>query len=453
MLSQIKQRFLSNGSNTNLIKNVAGAFVFKGAAVLLNMLSIPLYLRYFNNNEILGIWFTIINVLNWLLTLDLGIGNGLRNHLTEAISKNDNLRVKELISSAYIMLGGLVIVISLVFFGVSDFIDWNSFFNIDRSLIPEDILQKCINITVAGILGSFFLRLVMAIYYALQKSAFNNLLGLISASFTFGYLVIVTPSESTITNFLNLSIYQAIVVNIPLIIATIIAFRHKVLKGCFPSLNFYRKDSAKAVLSLGMAFLFIQLLYMVITVTNEWFISKYYNPRFCVDYQIYYKLFSLMGTIFMLALTPIWSAITKAYAEHRYQWIIKLKRLLYVLVGIVAIIQILLIPLMPWILKIWLGNNSIEIDYMTIFIFVCFSVIFVWNAVQSVIVSGLGELKLQLFGYSFAAIFKVVAIVTLRYIFDWNLVIAATCVGLLPYCIAQPIMINRKIARLRREKT
>lgn len=447
----IKRTFLSNQTNRGIIKNVVGTFVFKGGTVILNMLSIPLYLRYFNNNEVLGIWFTIINVLNWLLTFDLGIGNGLRNNLTQAISEKNTKRIKELISSAYIMLGSLVLIIALIFFGISDFINWNSFFNIKPDLLPKEILGRCINITMAGILGSFFLRLVIAINYALQKSAFNNLIGLISAAFTFGYLLVISPSESTILNFQYLSIYQAIVVNIPLIIATFIAFNHHTLKGALPSFKYYKNNSAKAVLTLGLTFLFVQLLYMIITVTNEWFISKYYNPRYCVDYQVYYKLFSLVGTIFMLALTPIWSAITKAYAEKRFCWIIKLKRILYLAVIAVSVLQIFLVPLMPYIIKLWLGDAYIQVDLKTVWIFILFSIIFVWNAVQSVIVSGLGKLKLQVYGYSFAAVFKIITIVAFCHLFDWTLVVAATSIGLLPYCIAQPFIINRHIARLERK--
>ena len=445
---QIKKfPLLSSSTNRNIVKNVLGTFLFKGGTVLLNMLSIPLYLRYFNNNEVLGIWFTIINVLNWLLTFDLGIGNGLRNNLTHALSKHDVTKAKELISSAYIMLGCLVTVVAVIFFGLSDFINWNSFFNIDSLLLPDYVLERCINITMAGILFSFFLRLVIAINYALQKSALNNVIGFITALLTFGYLNIVEPSDSTISNFQSLSIFQAVVVNIPLIIATIIAFSHKSLRNALPSFKYYHNNSAKAVLSLGLTFLFAQILYMVITVTNEWFISRYYNPKYCVDYQIYYKLFSLIGMIFMLALTPIWSAVTKAYAEKRYQWIIKLKRLLYLGVLAVALLQILIIPMMPWIMKIWLGNKAIEIDYSTVAIFVCFSIIYIWNAVQSVIVSGIGKLKLQVYGYLIAAVVKVLIIILFCKYFDWSLVMAATCIGLIPYCILQPIFINRHFAK------
>lgn len=439
---------LANPVNRGIVQNVVGTFFFKGGTVLLHMMSIPLYLQYFSNNEVLGIWFTIINVLNWLLTFDLGIGNGLRNNLTNALSKNETYRVKELISSSYILLGGVSVIVAVCFFGLSGFINWNYFFNIKDTLLPDDILERCVNITMAGIILSFFLRLVIAINYALQKSALNNLIGFISAILTYGYLLIINPSDSTITNFQNLSIFQAVAINVPLLIASVFAFSHESLRGALPSFKCYNNASAKVVLSLGLTFLFIQLLYMVITVTNEWFISKYYNPRFCVDYQIYYKLFAFVGMVFMLTLTPIWSAITKAYAEKRYQWIIKLRRLLYLAVLAVALLQILFIPFMPAILKFWLGEQAFDIDYSIVWIFVSFSVIYIWNAVQSVIVSGIGQLRLQVWGYSFAAVFKVVVIVTLSQYFNWSLVMAATCIGLIPYSLAQPILINKHFAKL-----
>jgi len=429
---------------------VVGTFIFKGGAVLLNMLSIPLYLQYFNNNEALGIWFTIINVLNWILTFDLGIGNGLRNKLTTALSEGDSRGAKELISSAYILLGGLVGLCCVLFFVISGYIDWNSFFNINQEIFSESVLRESVNITMGGILVSFFLRLIIAINYALQKSALNNLIGFISAFLTYFYLLVVNPETTPDENLILLSLYQAIAINIPLVIATIIAFRHEQLKKARPSFLFFRYESGKRVLSLGISFLYVQLLYMVITVTNEWFITKFYNSAYCVDYQIYYKLFSLIGMVFMLTLTPVWSAVTKAYAEKRYTWIIKIYKFLCLFVVLVTILQILIVPLMPWIMRLWLGKRAIEINDATVMVFVFFSVIYIWNAVQSVIVSGLGILRFQIYGYTFAAVFKIIAIVLFYDSFNWDWVVLATCLGLIPYCVTQPIWIWRQFKDLRK---
>lgn len=61
---------------------------------------------------------------------------------------------------------------------------------------------------------------------------------------------------------------QAVTGCLPLLVATIIVFA-KDLKECLPSFKYFRWDKATGVLSLGILFLVLQLLYMIITVTNE----------------------------------------------------------------------------------------------------------------------------------------------------------------------------------------
>ena len=76
-------------NNKGIVTNVVAAFGIKGLGMIVNMLSMPLYIDYFNDNMVLGLWFTILTVVNWILSFDVGIGNGLRNHLTKALAEKD----------------------------------------------------------------------------------------------------------------------------------------------------------------------------------------------------------------------------------------------------------------------------------------------------------------------------------------------------------------------------
>lgn len=436
--------FSNTATNRNLVKNIFGSYLIKGLGIVCSVISMPLYIRYFHDNTILGVWFTLLSVLNWILVFDMGIGNGLRNHLTISLSQNNTIRSKQLISSAYLLLGGWTLIISLIITIISRFIPWNEVFNVDISVISPIILYKSIIITLLGIVLSFFLRIIGSILYALQKSALNNLLSFASQLLILLYLVLFPPVDNVTDALINMSCVFAISTNIGLLLATIWLFIFGPLKKIRPHISYFKKEVSKDVLSLGIVFLVLQILYMIVSVTDSWFITKFYEPENTVEYQIYYKVFSLVGTIFMLALTPLWSAITKAMAEHQYSWIIKLQNLLYKLFLLLVGLQILFVFMMPYVFKLWLGNNAIPYSYLNGSIFCLYGIIFTWVALQSTIVAGLGRLKIQLICYLLAVLIKVFMIIYLNHFFtNWIFVVLATSVALLPYSIIQPIALRR----------
>lgn len=442
-------RLLNNKDNRNLTINVIASLLIRGIGIIVAFLTVPCYMEYFNNNAVLGIWFTILSILTWVLTFDLGIGNGLRNHLTREISNHNTIESKRLISSAYISLGSVVIVFGIFYYILSQHIDWNEILNIDTSVISDSGLRKSIDISICGVLLSFFLRIIISILYAIQKAAIPNLINLTSHILTLVYLVIITPSGNYDYDLISLSIVHACTTNIPLIIATLYVFSLTQLKECKPSIGYATKQGAKAVVTLGVVFLILQILYMIISTTNEWFISYFYAPEYSTIYQVYNKIFSFASSLFMIALTPVWSAISKALAEKRYEWINKITKIMYIAVCILAILQVIIIPILPYFINLWLGENAIDFNLTYVIWFIIYGTMFAWIAVQSTIASGISKLKVQTYCYTFAVIFKIAAITLLyQYFNDWIFVVSATCVALLPYCVIQPIVIHRQLKQL-----
>ena len=418
--------------------------------MLLGLFAMPLYMRYFSDEKILGVWFTILQVIGWALNFDLGVGNGLRNKLTVSLAHNDRKAAKEEISSAYLLLGAITLMMALAFYILSSFVNWNGFLNIDDSRISIDELRPCINISMFGVLASFFLRLVGSIFYALQLSSLNNLMTMLGNLLMVLYLYFVTPAEATLVNFRNLAIYHAIAPNVVYIIATIILFCSAKMKDCRPSFKYYSREQARGVLSLGMTFLLLQVLWMVISVTNEWFITKFFGPEFTVDYSCYYRLYAALSTLYALALSPLWSAITKAQAEKRYSWMIKLQKALNLCVVAYLVIQLTIVPLTPWLFKIWLGDRAPVVNYLYCFSFAFFNCVLVWSRNLATLCSGLGKLKSAMWCYIFAVIAKCTLIVVIsRFVNDWIVVVMITTLAILPFCIAQPFVVNKELNRLK----
>ena len=440
MIKKVLEKLRNAGENDKIVyKNVLGAFLVKGCALFVTLYTLPSYIKFFNNDEVLGLWFTILSLLNWILNFDLGIGNGLRNHLSTAISLGNKEDVKRYISSAYISIGAIVTVLSVIFPFVIYKVDLNNLLSIEKTEISPKALYITAVIVFVGVMVQFWLKLINSVLYALQKSSVNNFL-VLCTNVMILVVAVVFPSGTNDRNIIVMAIVHAVAVALPLLVATVSVFAKK-LRYAIPRIKYFSKEHGKKVLSLGGIFFFIQIAYMIIMSTNEFLITKTSGNADVVDYQAYYKLFSLASTVFALALTPLWSVITKAKAENNIGWIKSTYKKFMLLGGVFCIGEFGLVVLMEPLMKIWLGADSLpEISYLSGIMCALLGCAMIMNGVFSNIANGTGELKVQAVCFGIGAVLKI----PLSYILvslsgSWNGVVLANIICMGIYCIIQPI--------------
>ena len=148
-----------------VLKNSLGAFAVKGASLVVSLFTAPAFLKYFNDNVVLGIWYTLLSVLTWFLNFDLGIGNGIRNNLVKAFSGGDRKEAKKIISSGLFA----IIAVSLAIFVVGIisviFIDLNSLFNISAEIISYSALKASVIYIFCAIMLRFTLSFVNSVFF------------------------------------------------------------------------------------------------------------------------------------------------------------------------------------------------------------------------------------------------------------------------------------------------
>lgn len=433
-----------NENNRTIIYNSLGAFIVKGGAIIVALFTMPAYIRYFDDQVILGLWFTILSVLTWVLAFDLGIGNGLRNRLVPTFVNKNFLLSKKYISSAYIILSIIVFFTILCSTIVFKFINWNNIFNIPENTVSKEVLYLAVLIVFSGIMLQFLFKIINSILYALQKSALNNLLSLLTSIIIFIYVSTAKTSDIS-TNLISLAIIYVLAVNIPLIIATFIVFSNS-LKESKPSFKYFGRKYAMDVVVLGGVFFWVQIMYMILTATNEFLITWFTGPGMVLEYQIYYRLFTLIGTILTIALTPIWSAVTKALAEKDYNWIKKLYKKLTWVALIAIILEFSMIPLLQIIIDFWLGENTIQVNYLYASTFAISGSIIIWIGVLTTIANGFGMLKIQSIFYTVGVIIKIpLAWILVEALDSWIGVIVANIIAFSLFCIIQPITLNKFI--------
>jgi putative O-antigen export protein len=193
------------------------------------------------------------------------------------------------------------------------------------------------------------------------------------------------------------------------------------------------------------------VLHLLISLTDDYLVTKFTSPKYEVYYSIYNRLFSLAGTLFTLALTPVWSAVTKAQEERDYLWVRKIYKFANraVLLGVAG--EFLIILVMQFVVNIWLGSHAIQVDYTYALIFAVYGSIMLFQSVQETFAYGFGKVMVLCVCYSIGVIVKysLVYFGTMLYPDAWIIVVLSNILVILPFCIVQPFYLKKEIERLR----
>lgn len=429
---------ITDKNTKTVVINIIYSFGIKGLSMFIALFTTPVYIRYFHNNEIMGVWFTILSVLAWILNCDMGIGNGLRNKLVGAMESADPEEGKKYVSSAYIFscVVAAVIIAAVIF--LSGLVNWNKIFNVDDRILDNRTLTTAVIILIMSICLQIILRLITSILYALQKAFIPSLLNLITNVVMLAFTTIATAFGVN-GSFINIALAYLIAVNLPLVIATLYVFgiSNPELR---PNARLYDYKYAVSTLKIGGAFLWLQLMAMVLNSTNSYLVTIFLGNAAVVDFNIYFKIFSMIGTFVALGSTPIWSAATKAQVENNYKWLYSLFKKFSALSFLGILGNFVLILPLQFVFDLWLGESTIPVDYMTAFIFAAFGAVMIWSSSITCFANGLGELKLQTILLTIGAIIDIpLTYVLAKLTNSYTSVCLANIMAYLPYLIGQTI--------------
>lgn len=394
-------KFIKDKDNKIIGINIFSSLLIKGIGIMVSVYSMNAYLSYFKDLSFLGFWLTIVSIINWILLFDLGIGNGLRNYLTKLLVEKKEIEIKKYISSAYISLG-MVSLLGLFFLViVSNLVNWSSILNISSEKISNNILKTIMIISFFNIFIRFFLNLINSILYALQKTFIINLVSLITNITLLIYLM-KSKNINDISALYNLAVVHLLVSNIPLLLSTILVFL-TLLEKEKPNIFFFDKRVAKKILGLGGIFFIAQIEILLMNATNEFIINKNFGAIYVVEYQVYFKIFSIATMVYAIILQPIWSAITKYHSEKRKNKIFVYLKLLY-LIALLGTISCFVVALFSdKIIYYWLNRTEVVLSIKIAIYFVLYVSSTMFMNASTCIANGFGKVEVQVI-YLFLAI-------------------------------------------------
>lgn len=425
-----------------LKKNLSRGMLAKIIGLGLSYLSVPIVLNYLGEKNY-GLWITIFSILSWIYNFDVGIGNGLKNKLTEALSKNDDNLAKKYIATCYIVL--VVITFCLLITGFILIFSFNYSKILNINFLNENYLKFFILINFLFVLGNFMIGLYRQMFYAIHESALMEITNVIYQTLVILFMMILKKYYIK-SLFLVTCVYG--ISNISVGIAfTVIFFKKK--KELLPNIKDFSIHKIKDIAGIGLEFFIIQICMIVIFTTDNLIITRLLGTESATSYNLIYQIYKMFLMIVTMVLTPFWVLFSEAYIRKEKKWIQNTLLKLNYLFVVLVIIELIVTFNIQNLLKIWLKKELLYPKELPWYMMIN-SLIMCFGAIYMHCLNGIGKIKLQLYIYIIGAILNIpLSIFFIRRLqFGSEGVILATNICTVTLALILPIQVYKIVKKL-----
>lgn len=422
-----------------LAANVAASFFIKAWSALVQLALVPLTLSCLGVYEN-GVWLTISSVLLWIDNLDIGLGNGLRNKLAVCMAQDDTAKAREMVSSTFAMLIGIIVPVTGILIAVELLGDTYSFFNVD-SLRVSNLTTVIIASTIL-VGATFVFKFLGNFYMGLQLPAISNLIGSLGST-----LILVGTFVVYLMGSHSMLLIALVNTGAPLIVYLIcypVTFmgRYKALR---PALKYVNFGAVRELFSLGIRFFLLQIPGVILFFTSNILIARLFTPDMVTPYQIAHRYFALTMTLFTIICVPYWTATTDAYERKDFTWIKHANKNLNMIMFFILSIIVVMTILSGFIYDVWIQGKA-YIPFSITLISAIYQFIIIVSMRYSFVLNGIGALHLQLiFTISASIAYIPLAVYVGRATHNVNYLLIVMCLIHLPGLIVNYIQYHKII--------
>ncbi|MEZ8186033.1 hypothetical protein ACED29_09435 [Shewanella sp. 5S214] len=345
--------------NKLLSNNVIGMLFVKALSMSINFLVVPLYLFYFESDKLeFGRWLIFFTLLSILIAFDFGLSSRLKNDLLSTKEGWGLNIAKAMVANLFVTLIVVFILLIIKHYNVLNFL--------------SEIEDSNFNLTLLFIIALSPFKVSIPILQAKQRNWLSAFVLIIPQIFILLYLlifkfVVVLPfgQDNILLYILLLTTFFSY---FSCLFFVITKYKIKIYKCFFSALNVF--DYTRS----SFSFFITQICLIILITMNDVFYGFLGLEELVVDYQYYFRVYSLVFVSFSSITVPFWSAIRFQYVNKDFESVRKLIFYLYYLLIPMLFSLVIIGFFLQYVFDFWLGDGTKLVDSTSVFYFSILSI-------------------------------------------------------------------------------
>lgn len=294
---------------------VGWSITAKCGSLLVTLISVPLAVSTLGA-ERFGIWITITTFFSIFSFVDGGIGNAVINMVADQHVNKDNNRLRQVISSAYLLLSAIGTLGVLLTTAFTFAIDWRWLIS-----LPADISQAEIAVAALVVGMLYFtnipLGLAAKILRGLQESHYISIFAIVSHAIIVIGTTIAWYFQASLTWFLLAFAIGPVVANG----ASTLLLRFRNQGALAPRLNHASLSLLCETFRSGSLFLGLQACAALAYQTDALIVSHLLGLEAAAELGMVNRMFLMATALTSLIVAPLWPAFRDAATRGELNWV------------------------------------------------------------------------------------------------------------------------------------
>jgi len=333
------------------------AMLARVISMLTPLITVPLTFQYLGL-ERYGMWQTIASFAGFLAFADLGVGNGIVSRIAQADGRGDRDIIVQTISTAFILLAGVAVLLIILYGATASFVPWDKVFNVKT---PLAIAEASPAMTV--FIVCFVLSLPISIVQKVQlahQDGFNSYLWQCLGNLTGLGVVCLAVSRQFSLPILMLGMMGA-----PLLVTGLngvdyFAWRKPWL---LPRRRYFNKIAAWKLLGASSSFLAISTLTSAGMGADNIIAAQLLGTDAVAQLSVPARMAIPLAVVGQMLYLPMWGAYAEAIGCGEVAWVRQsVAKLTKLTVLFTAVGALILVIVGPWAVGL-LTRQGLQTNY------------------------------------------------------------------------------------------